>query len=56
VATTTTACRPSSSPATTRRFEQWPLVAYVNDVTTAMTQAKEAAADTDVMVQAPVQR
>jgi dihydrofolate reductase len=29
---------------------QWPLVAYVNDVTSAMTRAKEAAGDKDVLV------
>jgi dihydrofolate reductase len=29
---------------------QWPLVTYVNDVTSAMTQAKEAAGDKDVLV------
>jgi dihydrofolate reductase len=29
---------------------RWPLVTYVNDVTTAMTQAKQAAGDKDVMV------
>jgi dihydrofolate reductase len=29
---------------------QWPLVTYVDDVTTAMTQAKEAAGDKDVLV------
>jgi dihydrofolate reductase len=29
---------------------QWPLVTYVNDVTTAMTRAKEAAGDTNVLV------
>jgi dihydrofolate reductase len=31
-------------------LKQWPLVTYVNDVTTAMTQAKEAAGDKDVLV------
>ena len=31
-------------------IEQWPLVSYVNDVTTAMTEAKEAAGDRDVLV------
>ena len=31
-------------------FTQWPLVSYVNDVTTAMTQAKEAAGDKNVLV------
>jgi dihydrofolate reductase len=31
-------------------FTQWPLVSYVNDVTTAMTQAKEAAGDRNVLV------
>jgi dihydrofolate reductase len=30
---------------------QWPLVTYVNDVTSAMTQAKDAAGDTNVLVQ-----
>jgi dihydrofolate reductase len=30
---------------------QWPLVAYVNDVASAMTQAKEAAGDKNVLVQ-----
>ena len=29
---------------------QWPLVTYVDDVTTAMTQAKEAAGDKNVLV------
>jgi dihydrofolate reductase len=29
---------------------QWPLVTYVSDVTTAMTQAKEAAGDKNVLV------
>jgi dihydrofolate reductase len=29
---------------------QWPLVTYVNDVTSAMTQAKEAAGDMNVLV------
>ena len=29
---------------------QWPLVTYVDDVTTAMTQAKEAAGDRNVLV------
>jgi dihydrofolate reductase len=29
---------------------QWPLVTYVNDVTTAMTQAKEAAGEKNVLV------
>ena len=29
---------------------QWPLVTYVNDVTTAMTEAKEAAGDKNVLV------
>jgi dihydrofolate reductase len=29
---------------------QWPLVTYVDDVTTAMTEAKEAAGDRNVMV------
>jgi len=29
---------------------QWPLVTYVDDVTTAMTRAKEAAGDKDVLV------
>jgi dihydrofolate reductase len=31
-------------------LRQWPLVTYVNDVTTAMTRAKEAAADKNVLV------
>ncbi len=31
-------------------FTQWPLVSYVNDVTTAMAQAKEAAGDRNVLV------
>jgi dihydrofolate reductase len=30
---------------------QWPLVAYVNDVASAMTRAKEAAGDKNVLVQ-----
>jgi dihydrofolate reductase len=30
--------------------EQWPLVTYVSDVTTAMSQAKEAAGDKNVLV------
>ena len=29
---------------------QWPLVTYVDDVTTAMTRAKEAAGDKNVLV------
>src|SRR4051812_44693357 len=29
---------------------QWPLVAYLDDVTTAMARAKEAAGDKDVLV------
>ena len=29
---------------------QWPLVTYVNDVTTAMTEAKQAAGDKNVLV------
>ena len=29
---------------------QWPLVTYLDDVTTAMTQAKEAAGEKDVLV------
>jgi len=29
---------------------QWPLVTYLNDVTTAMTRAKEAAGDKNVLV------
>jgi dihydrofolate reductase len=32
-------------------LRQWPLVTYVNDVATAMTQAKEAAGDKNVGVQ-----
>ena|SRR5947209_3790850 len=31
-------------------FTQWPLVHYVNDITTAMTRAKEAAGDENVLV------
>jgi hypothetical protein len=31
-------------------LEQWPLVAYVNDVATAMTRAKEAAGQQNVLV------
>jgi dihydrofolate reductase len=31
-------------------FRQWPLVNYVNDITTAMSRAKEAAADKNVLV------
>ena len=31
-------------------LRQWPLVTYVNDVTTAMTRAKEAAGDKNVLV------
>jgi dihydrofolate reductase len=31
-------------------LRQWPLVTYVSDVTSAMTQAKEAAGDKDVLV------
>jgi dihydrofolate reductase len=31
-------------------LRQWPLVTYVNDVTSAMTQAKEAARDKNVLV------
>jgi dihydrofolate reductase len=31
-------------------LRQWPLVTYVNDVTTAMTKAKEAAGEKDVLV------
>jgi dihydrofolate reductase len=31
-------------------ISQWPLVTYVNGVTTAMTQAKEAAGDKNVLV------
>src|SRR5262249_5468942 len=31
-------------------FAQMPLVTYVNDVTTAMTRAKEAAGDRNVLV------
>jgi len=31
-------------------LRQWPLVTYVNDVTTTMTQAKEAAGDKNVLV------
>ena len=32
------------------QLSQWPLVSYVNDVTSAMTQAKEAAGDKNVLV------
>ena len=32
------------------RTTQWPLITYVNDVTSAMTRAKEAAGDRDVLV------
>jgi dihydrofolate reductase len=32
-------------------LRQWPLVTYVNEVTSAMTQAKEAAGDKNVLVQ-----
>jgi len=32
-------------------LRQWPLVSYLSDVTSAMTQAKEAAGDKNVMVQ-----
>jgi dihydrofolate reductase len=32
-------------------LRQWPLVTYVNEVTTAMTPAKEAAGEKDVLVQ-----
>jgi dihydrofolate reductase len=31
-------------------LKQWPLVTYVNDVTSAMTRAKEAAGDKNVLV------
>jgi dihydrofolate reductase len=31
-------------------ISEWPLVTYVNDVTTAMTHAREAAGDKDVLV------
>jgi dihydrofolate reductase len=31
-------------------ISQWPLVTYVNDVTAAMTQAREAAGDKNVLV------
>jgi dihydrofolate reductase len=31
-------------------LRHWPLVTYVNDVTTAMTQAKQAAGDKNVLV------
>jgi dihydrofolate reductase len=31
-------------------LRQWPLVTYVNDVTSAMTQAKQAAGDKNVLV------
>jgi dihydrofolate reductase len=32
------------------RTKQWPLITYVNDVTGAMTQAKDAAGDRNVLV------
>jgi dihydrofolate reductase len=35
---------------TETEIEQWPLVNYVDDVTTAMTAAKEAAGNRDVLV------
>jgi dihydrofolate reductase len=35
-------------------ISQWPLVTYVNDVTTAMTRAKEAAGDRNVLVHGAV--
>jgi dihydrofolate reductase len=31
-------------------LKHWPLITYVNDITTAMTQAKEAAGDKNVLV------
>ena len=50
-ATTTTACRssswPATSPASTYRSG---LVAYVNDVTNAMSQAEAAAGDKNMLV------
>jgi dihydrofolate reductase len=32
------------------KFKQWPLVSYVNDITAAMTRAREAASDKTVLV------
>ena len=50
-ATTTAACRSSSSAADPgSETGQWPLVTYVNDVSTAMSQAKQAAGDKNVLV------
>ena len=49
-AITTTACRSSSSPAARLEAPQWPFVTYVSDVRTAMTRAKEAAGDRNVIV------
>ena len=39
-----------SRSATDEERERWPLVTYVDDVTTAMSAAKEAAGDRDVLV------
>jgi dihydrofolate reductase len=39
-----------SRRASDREAEQWPLVTYVDDVTTAMTDAKRAAGDKNVLV------
>ena len=39
-----------SRHAPDREMAQWPLVTYVSDVRTAMTQAKQAAGDKDVLV------
>ena len=51
-ATITTACRSSSSTASEPGIDiaQWPLVTYVNDIETAMAEAKEAAGDKNVLV------
>jgi dihydrofolate reductase len=50
--TTTTACRSSSTVGANAAwtFSQWPLVTYVPDVDTAMTRAKGAAGDKNVLV------
>jgi dihydrofolate reductase len=34
-----------------QEMESWPLISYVNEVTSAMTQAKDAAGDKNVLVQ-----
>ena len=39
-----------SRHAAESEIERWPLVTYVDDVTTAMTAAKEAAGDRDILV------